>query len=246
MFTTATVLALVLSQAAPEPAAPEPVAPEPRRASPVSLALGVGTDFPLSVHAAALLELPGRVQLSTSLGLLPRSYLEVLDDVLVRTGAYGEDDAQLVEDSLSSAVVWRTFLGWRPFAHRGFYFAGGYTLITLGGNVTSTRTLFRALGIDVPEDLLNEVALARVHSTLHQGALELGWQWNLPARLKLKLGLGGFATLAASSSLEPEVSEPFATLAQPLLNAAEGELNGNYRDHVHGGYVSLSLYFTLF
>ncbi|MBF5046591.1 hypothetical protein FGE12_29510 [Aggregicoccus sp. 17bor-14] len=244
MSATAAVLAVVLSQAAPT--APEPVAPEPRPASPVSLSLGAGTDFPLSVHAAALLELPGRVQLSTSVGRMPRSYLETLDDVLVRTGAYGRDDAQLVEDSLSSAVVWRTFLGWRPFPHRGFYFAGGYTLITLGGNVTSTRTLFRALGIDVPPDLLDEVALARVHSTLHQGALELGWQWTLPARLKLKLGLGGFTTFAASSSLEAEVSEPFATLAQPLLNTAEGALNDTYTGHVHGAYASLALYFTLF
>ena len=241
MSAAAALLALVLSQAAPEP-----VSSAPRSTAPVSLSLGAGTDFPLSVHGAALLELPGRVQLSTSVGLMPRSYLEVLDDVLVRAGAYGEDDAQLVEDSLSSAVVWRTFLGWRPFAQRGFYFAGGYTLITLGGNVTSTRTLFSALGIDVPEDLLDEVALARVHSTLHQGALELGWQWNLPARLKLKLGLGGFTTFASSSSLEAEVAEPFATLAQPLLDTAEGELNDTYRGNVHGAYASLALYFTLF
>ena len=241
MLATAAVLALALSQT---PAEAPP--PEPRGASPVSLALGAGTDFPLSVHAAALLELPGRVQLSTSLGLLPRSYLEVLNDVLVETGAYGEDEALLVEDSLSSAVAWRTFLGWRPSAQRGFYFAVGYTLLTLGGNVTSTDTLFRALGLAVPDELQEEVALARVRSTLHQGAAELGWQWQLPARLKLKLGLGGFTTFAASSSLEPEVAEPLASLVEPLLSPAEVELNDTYREHVHGGYVSLALYFTLF
>ncbi len=237
MVVTAAVLALALSQAPPSP---------PSRGSPVSLALGAGTDFPLSVHAAALLELPGRLQLSTSLGLLPRSYLEVLNELLVETGAYGEDEALLVEDSLSSAVVWRTFLGWRPFVHRGFYFAGGYTLLTLGGNVTSTDTLFRALGLEVPDELAGEVALARVRSTLHQGAAELGWQWQLPARLKLRLGLGGFTTFAASSTLEPEVAEPLASLVEPLLGPAEVELDDTYREHVHGGYVSLALYFTLF
>jgi hypothetical protein len=237
MLATVPLLALVLSQTAPS---------APSGGSSPSLALGAGTDFPLSVHVAGLLELPGRVQLSTSLGLLPRSYLEVLNDVLVETGAYGEDEALLVEDSLSSAVVWRTFVGWRPFEHRGFYFAGGYTLLTLGGNVTSTDTLFRALGLEVPDELLEEVALARVHSTLHQGAAELGWQWQLPARLKLKLGLGGFTTFAASSSLEPEVAEPLASLVEPLLGPAEVELNDTFRGNVHGGYVSLALYFTLF
>jgi len=241
MLATAAVLALALSQT---PAAAAPF--EPRGASPVSLALGAGTDFPLSVHVVGLLELPGRLQLSTSLGLLPRSYLEVLNDVLVETGAYGEDEALLVEDSLSSAVAWRTFLGWRPSAHHGFYFAVGYTLLALGGNVTGTDTLFRALGLELSDELLEEVPLARVHSTLHQGAAELGWQWQLPARLKLKLGLGGFGTFAASSSLEPEVAEPLASLAEPLLGPAEVELNDTYRGHVHGGYVSLALFFTLF
>ena len=89
MLATAALLALALSQAPTEP----PLS-EPHRESPVSLALGAGTDFPLSVHGAALLELPGRVQLSTSLGLLPRSYLEVLNDVLVETGTYDEDEAK--------------------------------------------------------------------------------------------------------------------------------------------------------
>ena len=113
--------------------------------------------------------------------------------------------------------------------------------------MTSTDTLFRALGLEVPDELLEEgVALARVHSTLHQGAAELGWQWQLPARLKLRLGLGGFTTFAASSSLEPEVAEPLASLVEPLLGPAEGELNDTLRGHVHGGYVSLALFFTLF
>lgn len=238
MLATVALLALALGQT-PPPAGPP-------REGPVSLALGVGTDFPLSVHATALLELPGRLQLSTSLGLLPRPYLRLLNDVLVEAGEYSEDEAQLIEDSLSQAGVWRTHLGWRPFPRAGFYLSGGYTLITLGGGVTGSSALFRLAGVEVPEDLLAAVQLAEARSTLHQAAAELGWQWRLPARLRLRLGVGGFTTLGASTTFTPRVPEPLASLAEPYLREAELRLDETYRERVHGAYVALALAYALF
>ena len=82
------------------------------------------TDFPLSVGGRLGVESPWRLRLSTSLGYLPPAYVEVVNDTAVELRAYGRNEADLIENSLKNSLVWRTHVGWRPFAGRASTWMG--------------------------------------------------------------------------------------------------------------------------
>lgn len=204
------------------------------------LSLEANTDFPLNVGARVGAELPGRLRLSTSVGWLPRAYLQGINDVAVDTELYDRRTADLIEDGLQGAIVWRTHVGWRPFSGSGFYIDGGYGLVTLGGASRPGEVLTALLGVAPPfiEDFANQ--LFEVRSTVHMVDAELGWQWYPGERLTVRAALGGAFTFAASSSIEPE-SDVGAVLLEPFTALAESKLNRTYKDYVHLPTLSLSV-----
>lgn len=207
------------------------------------LGVGAGTDFPLSVGAHLRAELPGRLQLGVAAGLLPRPYLDTINEVLVSMGAYDQNTAELIAAALHNALVLRGQLGWRPFASSGFYFSGGYTLVTLGGSLTGSEIVSAATGVSPPGSERVEV---QATSSLHQAGVELGWRWPLGQRFRLEAAIGGFVTLAASTQMDSPDSPVFSRLATPLFAAGENYLNDRYTSYVHAGYVGLRGYFSVF
>jgi hypothetical protein len=212
------------------------------------LTTSVGTEFPIDLAVRATLDLPLRLQLSTSLGYLPRSYAAILNDGLVAADVYDETTAALIEAALSNSIIWRTQAGWRPFAAWGFYFQAGYTLITLGGELTGSEAITAATGRTPP---LIAGATPRVDvqatSTLHQFGLELGHRWLVLDRLSIQLALGGFATLGATTSMESRTANPIvAKVMEPLLLEGASYLDDTYRSYVHAGYLSLQVGYRFF
>ncbi|HEU4405357.1 MAG TPA: hypothetical protein VFS43_08725 [Polyangiaceae bacterium] len=168
------------------------------------LEAGVGTDVPVQVGARVGLEAPGRIRVSTSLGFLPAPYVDAINGVLVGVGAYGRDEADLVSNTLSSSLVWRTHVGIRPFADAGFYADAGYGLVALGGGGTAAEIIAGLTGRDPPPNAGQLPISAR--STLHMLDVELGWRFPIGAHFAAWTALGGAFTLGSSTSLSPEAT----------------------------------------
>lgn len=198
------------------------------------------TDFPLSVGGRLGVESPWRLRLSTSLGYLPAAYVRAVNDVAVGLGAYARKDADLIEDSLKNSLVWRTHVGWRPFAGAGFYVEGGYGLVALGGETNPEQVLASLTGITPPggEEVLDREY--RVRSVLHMLDVELGWRWGLGPGWTARTALGAAFTLDSNSRVEPqfETSNPAVPLFSRL---AEGYLDRTFEKYVHLPVLSFSI-----
>jgi hypothetical protein len=205
------------------------------------LSVEAGTDFPVSVGARVGAELPYRLRLSTSLGWLPRPYLRAINNVMVKAGAYERSAADLIESGLQSSLVWRTHVGWRPFAGAGFYVDAGYGLLALGGQTSPGEVLVALVGIDVPfevEDLSGEYS---VDSLLHMVDVELGWQWEVRERWTVRAAVGGAFTFKSAATVEPEFEPSVPLITNTFTSLAEGELNRVYQRYVRLPVLSLSV-----
>jgi hypothetical protein len=204
------------------------------------LSVEAGTDFPLSVGARVGAEFPYRLRLSTSLGWLPRPYLRAINSAAVKAGAYDRPTADLIESGLGSAVVWRTHVGWRPFAGAGFYVDVGYGLLALGGETSPEEVLVQLIGIDPPFEGGELDRRYEVDSLLHLADVELGWQWTVRERWTVRAALGGAFTFKSAATVEPEY-EAIPVLTDLFTTLAEDELNEVYRKYVHLPVLSLSV-----
>jgi hypothetical protein len=205
------------------------------------LSVEAGTDFPVSVGARVGAELPYRLRLSTSLGWLPRPYLRAINNVLVEAGAYDEPTADLIENGLQSSLVWRTHVGWRPFAGAGFYIDAGYGLLALGGETRAGEVLVALVGIDLPIDVDELGGDYTVDSLLHMVDVELGWQWEVRERWTVRAAVGGALTFKSAATVEPDFEPAVPAVTNLFTSLAEGELNRVYQRYVRLPVVSLSV-----
>lgn len=198
------------------------------------------TDVPLHVGAAVRAELPARVRVGASLGVLPGPYVDLINSVAVEAGAYDEDTARLIRKSLTRSLVARATAGWRPFAHRGFYVEGGYTWISLGGNVAGEDLITLATGVEPPGALAGDREYD-VQSTLHLAGAEAGWEWRLRARpIVLRTSIGFATTIAAQSTVEPRYDPLAPALVERFTDETEDYLDETYRRYVHLPVLALS------
>jgi len=116
-------------QCAPQPVSAQvPDAPDTEWAQSVEAL----TDFPIHVGGGIHVTAPHSLRLRTSVGVLPSRYLDTIYGVNAADG-YDETTAALLSAALKNSLVWQVQLGWRPWTEHGFYLAGGYSLIALGG-----------------------------------------------------------------------------------------------------------------
>jgi hypothetical protein len=226
------------------------VLPGSARALPDDLHLTatVGTWFPVDVGAQLALETPYRLQIATSVGVMPRPYVQLIDDVMVAAHAYDADTASLVEAALKNSLVWRTQVGWRPFAAWGFFFQASYSLVTLGGDLTGSQAIAAATGRTLPAEASGRLDVD-AKSTLHLLGLELGYRWLVLDRLAVQLVLGGLGTFAASTNLalrNASATPRLASAMAPMLRAGEQYLDDTYRSYVFAGYLGLQVGYRFF
>ncbi|MBI5544253.1 MAG: hypothetical protein HY901_10215 [Deltaproteobacteria bacterium] len=208
-----------------------------------------GTEFPVDAGARLTVDGPWRLQLSTSLGVMPDAYLQALNDSMVAFEVYPQTTAALIQSALTNSLIWRTQLGWRPFSSWGFYFQAGYTLATLGGALTGTQALAAATGREPPEtEGANRTMIeVEARSTIHMLGGELGYRWLLLDRVAIQFALGGFGTVGASTKLTAPSAPPRAAKAlEPYLAEGAQYLDETYRSYVHAGYVSLQVGYRFF
>ncbi len=191
----------------------------------------IATDLPVDLAARISVEAPYRIRLSTSFGLLPGPYVQLINAVIVEAGGYGQSTAEVIESALNRSFVWRTQLGWRFAPDWGFYTDVGYSLVTFGGGVSGTETLTLATGIAVPFD--DSLVVFDVDSTLHLLVVEAGYEWTLFGdHLLIRLAAGFAGTIGSSTTVEPQ----FKPLL-PMLVGSYAKDTAEQLDDIYTSYV---------
>jgi hypothetical protein len=206
------------------------------------LGVEAGTDVPLSVGGRLSLEAPYGVRASTSLGVMPDPYVDLVNAVIVAADGYDERTAELVADTMENAMVWRLQLGWRPFRRWGFYVDAGYSLVSLSGDVNVSELAILALGDTPPgSDILQSFG---IRSTLHLAVAELGYEWVVFDRLVIRAAAGFAGAIDSSTEIEAkgEASEPLVGLAQ---RAAE-RFDDRYTSYLYTPTVTFQLGYRFF
>ena len=210
---------------APPPAADEvPADDEP---SPPFIDLMVGAHAPLAVVGGASVELPGRLLAQLDVGGMPAFAGSVGSSLI---GAVGFDDPNiaLVAGAFGGAVVARASGGWHPFAKAGFEITGGYTFISLSGNVSPADVAKVAGGgyaTEVTSKLQEDLSIS---SQLHNFHVGLGWRWIVAKHIVIRAGLGYTQTLASSSTVEIPDDPKAEGLANARVDTVTDEIYRTY------------------
>jgi len=181
------------------------------------LMVEAATDFPIFWGGRAEFEMPGRLRLGGSLGVIPEPYADLAQTLMTEVGGF-EDPAvnQVFNAALERSLVARGFVSWSPFRKRGLYLSGGYSLIQLGGDLSSAEILELAVGSQGEDPINGTVSMA---STLHGLHGELGYRFYAgPVIVRLSAGFTG--TIASETSIDIR-AEGFEAEAEEL--AREGE-----------------------
>jgi hypothetical protein len=188
------------------------------------------------------LEAPYGIRLSTSLGFLPAAYVDVINELALSAGWYDSSTATLVSGALDDSLVWRTHLGWRPFADHGFYLDVGYGLVTLGGGISGGDLIASVSGFDAEAEALGKpYAIA---STLHMLDAEIGWQIEVWEGLWIRPAIGFAGTVASNTEVTPdfETSNPaVARAAGNFARFASGWLDAIYTSYIFTPVVTLGV-----
>ncbi|MBI4700951.1 MAG: hypothetical protein HY744_07285 [Deltaproteobacteria bacterium] len=232
----AAVLAAALAITVPRAAAGAP--PEPgRKGPPVHLGAEAATNVATDVGVRLSLEVPLRLRFSTSVGVLPGPYVDLINAVVVAAGGYDESTAELVRGALSKSLVWRTQVGWRFHPDWGFYLDAGYALAALGGGVTGQDVLVLATGKPAPQEAgqkLDKLSFS-VGSRLHLLVAEAGYEWLLWDRLVIRAAAGFAGTVAAKTKAEAQFSTGRAKI--DALITEFGNYGAAYLDDIYTSYV---------
>lgn len=162
----------------------------------------LGTDVPVQIGAKAVVEAPNRLRLSTSVGIMPGAYVDLINSAAESFEWYGEPTAKLLEIMLQNTIVWRTHVGWRPWAEYGFYFEAGYGLAVATGSTVDQQSLSEASGATAPTTMSGQSTDFESSATLHMIDVETGWQWNIWESVWLRTALGGTFTVSSSATVE--------------------------------------------
>ncbi|MFO0679628.1 MAG: hypothetical protein U0169_24080 [Polyangiaceae bacterium] len=175
---------------------------------------------------------------------MPGTYLAVVNAILVGSGSYDQQTANVIQSALQNSLVWRTTFGWRAFPSHGFSFGAGYQLAALGGGLDGSDVIEAITGKSSGSGRVDVAA----SSLLHQATIELAYQWFLWRGLFVRASLGGLFTLAASSSLEPASPSRATTSARftSVLREGEAYLDTTYTRYVHAGWAGVSLGWRVF
>jgi hypothetical protein len=189
--------------------------PEPARAG---RHLGVEglTDFPLHIGGQVWAEFPGRIRLTTSFGELPDIYLDTINAVAVKAGAYNHATADLISEALDRAFTWRIQAGWRPFKRRGAYFEAGFGILEVDAALAVASVVRAASSFPVPQEL-NVGFGYELHTLVETVGGEVGWMWYPWRSLTVRVALGFHAAVAAQVHLEPNFA---STLQRPFTRFA--------------------------
>lgn len=197
---------------------------------------------PMDVGGRVMIEMPGRLRLSSSLGVLPTSFVGLINAGMVGAGVYSQGVGAALESSLGDSLVWRIHAEWRPFADAGFYFGGGYGLVTFNGNI-NVGAVASVSGANIPAQYQNALRF-NLNSTLHMLNAEIGWEWTVLRFVNIRLAAGFMGTVGSNTTItvqgDSSIPASAKAEAQTQANSAAAFLDTTYQSYVFSPYVSLS------
>lgn len=210
------------------------------------LDLEVGTEFPVSIAASMVMTYPNGLRLSTGLGYLPNTYVEVINEV-VQSFPYSYDDAtgDLIEETLKDSLIWRLHAGWQ--SRLGVYVETGYRLTALGGGTSSEALLAGITNWEGTGEFSGSSGYD-VSSVLHMVDLEIGWTTTIDDRWTFRTALGGAATVAASSNVSAQSTSTGRIrqgLVQEFESLSEKYLVDTYTEYVFTPVLTVALGYRL-
>ena len=206
-------------------------ASEPQR-----LTIEALTDFPVGVGGGVQAEWSYGLRTSLSLQYLPEAYVSTADTVAQEIGGYDDITSALVRAAAKNSFVFRVHAGWRPFSDLGLYADVGYTLLTLGGDV-STDDLAAAAGVSQNP---GEGTAWDLTTTNHFIDLQIGWRFDLAERLSLRIAVGFAFTVASQSTIETAQSDR-PNIAAAIAEAGEVYLEDVFTSYVHTPTLTLAV-----
>jgi hypothetical protein len=172
---------------------------------------------------------------------MPSAYVDAIHGM----AGYNDATAHLVKSALNSSILWRTHIGYRPFARHGFYVEGGYGLLAFGGGATSSEILTAVTGravVGADSGRHNYEA----SSTLHMVDAELGWEIPLSPALEVRAAAGGAFTAAASTTIRPAFKPILPNVVDPFTTYAENDLDHVYASHACTPVLGVSAAYVFF
>ncbi len=214
------------------------------RAAGVAVDLGAGTYIPLSLGAEANVELPARILVRGGIGVMPSAYSDTIVNLLGDFSVLNAFDQALLNTAIQNAVVARVSAGWRPFPRLGFEALVGYTLITIGGGVSSTDVVdaylqSKGLTDRSPPGAQESVPIA---ATLHNLDATVGWRFLLfDDKLVLRASLGYLQCVASSMTASETTSRPASQALTSRINQElASNLNPYFTEYVKVPVVGLT------
>jgi hypothetical protein len=176
------------------------------------LGVEVLTDFPLHVGGQVWVELPCRLRLTTSFGEMPDSYLDLINAVAVKAGAYNNATADLISEALDQAFSWRLQAGWRPFKRRGAYFEVGFGILEKNAGLTLAAVVTAASSFPAPQVALLGFGYD-MHTIVETVGGEVGWIWYPWRNITVRVALAFHAAVGAEVSIKPNFA---STIQRPF------------------------------
>jgi len=211
------------------------------------LDLTLGTDFPLDYGVRLTLEGPFRITVNGTLGYMPERYIQTINRILIAADVYSAEDGDLVVQVLKDSLVARVHLGWRPVSRWGLYGEAGYTVLTLGGDVSSEVLIQAATGMAPP--LAGTVEHNyMVEATTHLWDLEVGWLWRLlrKDRLTLRAALGFTRAFQADSTVTPLYDPFLPEEVAAFTTDTEAYINTTLESYVISPLITIQAGFRFF
>ncbi len=229
-------------------------------AAPLSFSAELGTDFPVSVGARALLEHPAsRVRLNTGVGWMPGSYVDGINAFVIAVDGYKQETADLIEASLKDSMVWHVSLGWKPAPRAGFYTDIGYRFVGFGGGLAASTVISKAIGVPLPsEEGSGDFNAYDVSTSVHMAMAEVGWLWAVGERWTLRAGLGATTAFGAEAVVDLDEDQEgfwdqsaaaglsFFDWLFDFQGSAEDHLEETLHKHMHAPVVSVALGYRFF
>ena len=211
------------------------------------------TDAPLQIALGMRVLAPNGLGLSTSIGMVPGLYGDLIDSVGQSLGDYSDETSDLVRSSLEQSMVWRVRGGWKPWTDWGLYFELGYGLIVLGGDVTEEEAMSAIIGRPPPSRRVDGGIVGpgasyayEVGSTLHTLGGEVGWLWALSDDWSIRAALGFVTTISAHSTVDVTDRESPSAGVDAFSDSSEAYLDDLFTSYVHAPTVGLAMAYRLF
>ncbi len=209
------------------------------RMEPTTVRAEVVTTAPLTVGLGLLAEGGPRLRVGTSLGVLPGPYVDGINGAIAAfVDSWDDGERQLVEDTLTSSVVWQLHAGWRPAG--GFVVSGGSQLVTLGGASTTADLVTGLTDAELPPGF--EGAPLTASATLFLLGAELGWDQRVWQGLHVRAGVGWSFTVTSSTHITAQSDRILGdAVLDGLAAAGEVYLDDTFRKYAHPPTATLAV-----